>query len=556
MQALPKESTRYAFLLIVLFAIAALATKATIDYIGPLVGNWELRIITLVVCSLTLGLMLISGAFGVWAIRFSAEAESLRRLGRVVDAMTYIRDGVLALDRQGHITGQNPAACELLGKSGARTLSEICPGLTDEDIRLLVKGALPEEVECICGIEGKQHTLRFRSQPSKGVTLLLISDVTRLADNRTRHRRAASLQLVGHIAQGVANDFNSLLCGISGHASLIGRSISDTLTVRRSADAITQCANRGVQLAGRLLELSQPPQGERAGTSHPSTGVDAAIDGLAADLPPNWNINRDVATDIPPTRLTITQLEHIVRSLGLLATEAYGKESLLSVKLSRPSETGISHVTGDAAGVVIVAPTDLDTIDHPALKTQSTDASGLLESVVASMLQQAGGKLDSLSTPGGIPVYRVSLPHASADDIDAQSDKLPLGLEAYVSGWHVLICQTPAASQQLQQYLENAAVTVDSTGSIVDALSRIERGTDLAAILINRKILGQESEGLLRAIVKLCPQAGLVVQESQDKTEYVTTSDFVSLPAKVSPAQVLRAMIEARSLARARQRKA
>jgi len=556
MQPLPKEGVRYAFLLILLFAIAALATKATIDYIVPLVGDKELHIITVVVCSLTLGLMLISGAFGVWAIRFSAEAESLRRLGRLVDAMTYIRDGVLALDRQGNITGQNPAARELLGERDAPTLSELCPGLADEDINLLVKSAHPEEVECSCGLQGQPHTLRFRSQPSKGVTLLLVSDVTKLADTRTRHRRAAYLQLVGHIAQGVANDFNDLLCGISGHASLIGRSISDSLTVRRSADAITDCANRGVQLAGRLLELSQPPQGERPGTTHPATGVDAAIDGLAADLPPGWNINRDVAANIPPTSLTITQVEHIVRSLGLLATEAYGKESQLSIELCLPSESGLWHTDDDAAGLIIVAPTNLDSINPDTLQTSATGTSGLLESVVTSMLQQAGGKLDSQSTPDGIPVYRVLLPHATADDLDDQGEDLPIGLEAYIAGWHVLICQETNASPQLQRYLKNATVTVENAASIVDALSRIESGTDLAAILINREMLGEESEGLLRAIIKLCPQAGLVVQDAQGTTEHHHTPDLVVVPTGTPPAHVLRAMIEARSLARARHRPA
>ena len=556
MQPLPKEGVRYAFLLILLFAIASLATKATIDYIVPLVGSRELRVITVVVCSLSFGLMLISAAFAVWAIRFSAEAESLRRLGRLVDSMTYIRDGVLALDRQGNITGQNPAARELLGDGGTQTLSDLCPGLTDSDIHLLIKSSHPEEIECSCGLAGQPHTLRFRSQPSKGVTLLLVSDVTKLADNRTRHRRAAYLQLVGHIAQGVANDFNDLLCGISGHASLIGRSISDTLTVRRSADAITDCANRGVQLAGRLLELSQPPQGERPGTTHPATGVDAAIDGLAADLPPAWSINRNVADGIPPTSLTITQVEHIVRSLGLLATEAYGKENQLSIELCLPSESGLYHVEQDAAGVVIVAPTNLDAVDPTALETQPTGTSGLLESVVASMLQQVGGELDSKCTPDGIPVYRVCLPHANTDDLDDQAEELPIGLEAYIAGWRVLLCRGTDASPQLPRYLRSATVTVETTESIVDTLSRIESGKDLAAIFINREILGEESDGLLRAIIKLCPQAGLVVQDGEETAEHHLTSDLVVVPKEVTPAQALRAMIEARSLARARQRPA
>ena len=557
MQPLPKEGTRYAFLLVLLFAIAALATKAIIDYIGPLVGIRELRTITIVVCALTMGLMLISGAYGLWAIRFSTEAESLRRLGSLVDAMDYIRDGVLAIDRQGHITGRNPAAREFFGDE-LNSLSEICSGLTASDIDLLLKSTHPEEVESICRNGSEQHTLRFRSQPSKGVTLILVSDVTKLADNRMRHHRAAYLQLVGHIAQGVANDFNSLLCGISGHASLITRALTEPMTVQKSADAISDCANRGVQLAGRLLELSQPPHSERLGTAHPATGVDAAIDGLAADLPSRWSIDRKVATDIPPTNLTVTQLEHIIQSLGLQATETYGKEGVLTIQLSAPSEAGLCQTPQPSAGVVIVAPTDIASVPPDELHLRKPGSIRLLESVVASMLEQVDGTLECFTAPGGIPVYRVSLPHASADDIAEQSEDLPLGLEAYVAGWHVLVCKKegPPARSQLEHVLRECQVTAESTSSVVDALARIESGTDLGAIIIHGEILGPEPEGLLRAITKLCPQAGLVVLDDQENDTHPLASDVVFVPAKAHPVQAVRAMIEARSLARARQRQA
>ena len=251
-------------------------------------------------------------------------------------------------------------------------------------------------------------------------------------------------------------------------------------------------------------------------------------------------------------RCMLRLAEHLAPNYDVILADARGHGQ------SEAPASGYSadHHADDVAGIIIVAPTSLDAVDPDTLQTSERKATGLLESVVTSMLQQAGGKLDSQSTPNGIPVYRVLLPHATAEDLDDQGEDLPIGLEAYIAGWQVLVCQEANASPQLQRYLKSATVTVENAASIVDALSRIESGTDLAAILINREMLGEESEGLLRAIIKLCPQAGLVVQDAQEATEQHHTSDLVVVPTDAPPAQVLRAMIEARSLARARHRPA
>ncbi len=555
MQALPKDSWRYAFLLIVLFAIAALATQATINHIEPLVDEVERPVIIAVLCTLTFGLMLISAAFAVWAIRFSAEAESLRRLGSVVDAMTYIRDGVLSVDRQGNITGMNPTAREMLNvpANSGYSLHDIHVDLTDQNIELLLQGTQPEEVECTFDNAGHPNTLRFRSQPSKGATLVIVSDVTKLSGTRTRHRRAAYLQLVGHIAQGVANDFNNLLCGISGHASLITRSTFDTTMVRHSADAITECANRGIHLAGRLLELSVSTEGQQPSAAHPAAYVDTAIDSLATDLASTWNIVRDIDQNIPPINLTGIQIEHIVHGLGLLAADIYDKESVLSIDLGIPQETGLRHTEETFAGIITVAAAPMSSIDIPALRPQDTGVIGLIESVVASMLLQTGGRLDCFRSHSGIPVYRVCLPFAASDEMDMSSDEISLGLEAYITNWNVLMSRDLKSVDSLQRYLERCDVTVECTQGIINILSRIERGSNLSVIILSHKSLGDEYIGLLRAITKLCPQAGIVVEVDHTESNPPLSDDVVFVAESDSPTRLIRAMIDARSLARTRQ---
>ena len=555
MKALPKDGWRYGFLLIVLFAIAALATQATINYIAPLVPTTELAIVTILLCTLTLGLMSISGAFALWAIRFSTEVESLRRVGRVVNAMTDIRDGVLSVDRRGRITGMNPTAHQLLDvPPDARcSLGDVHSELTPSDVGLLLEGTQPEEVECTLQGADAPRTLRFRSQPSKGVTLILVSDVTKLADTRAQHRRAAYLQLIGHIAQAIANDFNNLLCGISGHASLIDHSATDTETVRRSADAITSCANRGIHLAGRLLELSSSTQGMQQAIAHPATYVDTAIDGLVAELSPSWNVVRNVDPNVPPAGLAGIQIEHIVHGLGLLAVDTYDTDSTLSIHLGPPQDAGLYHTETDCSGIIIIAPVLLTSIDISSLHLRDAGVGGLIESVAATMLLQAGGRLDCFSSQNGAPIFRVCLPFATPDETVLDDERLPLGLEAYIANWNVLISGDIQSASSLHHYLESCSVNVESADGIIGVLSRTEHGEDLSAIILRQACLGDEHRGLLRAITKLCPQAGLVVEMDKPEDHTSFSEDIVFVPASGSPTPLVRAMIEARSLARARQ---
>ena len=556
MQGFRKEDWRYAFLLVALFGIAARATQVAINYIIPLVGEHDRVVITIMLCSITFGLMLISGAFTIWAIKFEAKTIGMQRLGNLVSSMSYIRDGIIAINRKGLTSGMNPAALVMFNaaENHKYTLQELCPNLSDDNMKLLLKSSEPEEVECEFKGSETIHTLRFRSQPSKDMTIILINDVTHLADRRSRHRRAAYLQLVGHIAQGIANDFNNILCGISGYASLIQLPNSTEKIISDSAQAISDNANRGIQLASSLLELSTTSQSTQQAATIPVSHVENAADAIASDLHASWNITRLIDSDIPPVNLTGSQLEHIIHGLGMLATDIYSKDHSFYIRLTQPSDVGIYQTeNSNCAGIIVITPTDINAIDSAGLTLRDSGSVGTIESVVSSILQQSGGQLDCFSTSTGIPVYRLCLPGASKSQLHADQDSLPPGLDAYIAKWSLLICKGKYSSnRELRTYLQNSEVTTIYTDNIIDTLARIEHGADLDGIIIPDTSLGEEREGLLRAITKLCPQAGLVVINKHSEPIKSLLADIVFIPHTHSPAQVIQAAIEAKTLAKRR----
>ncbi|MDA0991003.1 MAG: hypothetical protein O3A51_09655, partial [Verrucomicrobia bacterium] len=115
MKLITREATGYAVLLVILFAIASIAVWQTLSYLAGHLSGGDYAVTATLICVITFGFMLIAGAFGLWAVQFAAESESRRRIGRFVDAMDYLQDGLLAINEKAIVTGSNPAARDLAG---------------------------------------------------------------------------------------------------------------------------------------------------------------------------------------------------------------------------------------------------------------------------------------------------------------------------------------------------------------------------------------------------------------------------------------------------------
>lgn len=544
---LQKESARYALLLVVLLATAAVAVMATLGYISDLVPLHEQVIIAAIIWALTLGFMLIAGAFGLWAIHFAAETESLRRLGRMVDAMDYIRDGVVALDRQGRITGLNPAATDILGETArGRPLTHLDTPVTDPQMQILLHSDSPVEIETLRIRDGESRMLRIRSQPSKGILTLLICDVTALVRQREQTRRTAFLQLVGHMAKGVANDFNDLLCGIAGHAGLLTHQGNGKTDVHASASAIQDCANRGILLARQLMQLAADDSGEMAATACAARHISNGIDLLKAALPPDWILECDIDPGIGPVNIPPVQIEHLVQSLGLAAADNITGSHFLAIRLFKPDEKHGIRLSVPVAAVLTIATSPLtDTPLKPV--AQEIASSGVIFSVISALLQQAGGILEHYTDDNNHSFYQVLLPEADPASItDESAATLVLGLAAYAANWHILIDEEITGADDCIRYLDQAGIHTLHTRGIAHLLGAIENTEPLDAMAVSADVLGDDQRSLLKAISKLTPKTGIVLQQTQ-ASEHDAIPGCVCVPTPVLPDQLLHAMIEARS---------
>lgn len=568
MSLIPRGVWRYAVLIVLLFIIAALAARETISSITELVLDARTgksvsdhlldRVVTAPILALTMGFLFLAGALGVWAIRTTAQVEGRRRVGRFVDAMDYLRDGMLAVDRRGRITGSNPAARALgvVAGDSDTSLREAFPCLTEQDVASLVDPAAPQEVEAVLRGEDRIRALRFRSQPLEDLNLIIVSDVTGRRSEEMRSRQVARLQLIGRIARGVAHDFNNILCAISGYASLLERQKTGGLSAE-SLRSLMKESQRGAALATQLLDLSRTGV-KGAPCERVSEHIERSVNLLKVGLSAEWQVIRDVEGAFPVIALTDAQLEQIVVNLGLLTADEQATPGFVHIRVRAPSsDEGWMDVGFEFAAVMLISaygPDEGGRVASAGVGAElltTADEAGVVQSVVRSVLEEVGGRLDILRVGGGKHSYRICLPKQVGDRGDATAVAgISEDLRMRIAGWKVLIAAPPRPHRvELEKHLERLGVAVEVAADIVAALQHVEADRALTAMVLDRPLLGEEGPALLKAIRKLRPRAGLVVLSDKPSDAREDLKSFtVFESSEASPEVVLKSLLRAEEL--------
>lgn len=563
---LPKSAWRYGLLIVILFAIAAVTSTFIIAYLEEQIAGPEyehvIRQLSASIWTLTMGFLFLAGALGLWAIRSTAEIEGRRRIGRFVDTMDYLSDGLLVLDKNGRIMGSNPAVKHLVPEAMKERqpvdLRDAFPCIRTQHAERLLGSGQPCEIQEDCVYSQGLRTLRFRSQPSEGVILVLVSDVTEARSQEIRQKQTAQLQLVGRIAGGVADDFNDILCAISGHSGLLKRSDLDPELIRKSLDVIAKETQRGALLSRQLLDLSRSGGGGNP-SENLGENVEEAAGLLRIALSPEWTVKTTVQGKYPAVLLTPAQIEQVVLNLGLLTADVQTRAGTIMITLDPPGQDHLLAVGNQFAAVILIS-ADVSTREG-VLQVQDSlkqaipvrDETGVILSVVRSMVEEAGGQVDHLTAPGGLFLYRVCLPHLDTAVTRAEDNLLPASeLNVYVSRWRVLLGGSSNEMGALAEGLSGLGSAVEKRHDLGSVLACIQAVKALDAMVLDKRVLGREADSLLQAIVRLAPQVGVVVLCQDPEQEASHPRSVVMFEKYTASLQkIIQAMVDAKTLAHA-----
>jgi nitrogen-specific signal transduction histidine kinase len=546
-----RDAIRIAILLTVLFAIAAVAVRVTISVIEDIPGARPetTAVLSFGILAITFAFMCIAGAIGVWGIRYSVARESRRRVGRFVDELAPIHDGIMTVDRSGKIIGCNPAIRTLAGQAvkPADPVREAFPCLRDEDITLLLNPTDIREIEQTCQGE-TLRTLRFRSQPAEDMHVLFVSDITLRRAEELRREQIARFQLVGRIARGVAYDFNNLLCGIASHGALLRRLRTGSDEALQSVASITRNAERGITLSRHLMDLSHTGMAGR-----PTERLDhyalRATELLRIGLSSAWSVTLETGPALPSIALSGIQIEQVILNLGLLSADSLARPGFIRIAAHRPGPELVFNGNRSVVAVLTLsATTGADS--PPSAQTpapgQREPESGIILSVVRTMIEECGGMLECFASDSEHVLFRVLLPGAP----ESASTESETELSSFLAGMRILLAGRKEITSRIAAAIgQPPDCVIHETGDAVELLVKAEQEASLDVLIIDQRLIGHEPDAFLRALMKLRPQAGIVILRDDQAVDPMQSRGVITLSAAANATEVAGAIIESKGLA-------
>ena len=390
---------------------------------------------------------------------------------RIIAAFDAIPDPLLVVNRELEIVAANEAAtalfgvptCELIGRRCDRELA--ARGDMDPDCPVPTTFATgrPASATLILQAPGGgqgRRTLDVSSYPLAPATGALHEAVVHLRGvprserteegplaPRGRTNREEMIGILGHLAAGLAHDFNNQLTIIRGCAEFLLEETPPSDPRREDAQRIVATVDRGTRLIRQLLAFSR-----KQDTAFRSVSLTAVVHGLLPSLRPLLGervlLRTRTASNLWPVRADESQIEQVVLNLVVNARDAMAVPGephpagtltfeLANVELDEASPLCRSLAERVPPGsYVMLAVSDTGCGMTPAVQAQvfepffttkeSGRGTGLGLSTVLGIVKKHYGCIGYESEPGRGSTFRVFLPRDEArEEAPAEEPALP-----------------------------------------------------------------------------------------------------------------------------------
>lgn len=261
-------------------------------------------------------------------------------------------------------------------------------------------------------IDGRIFDLALTVPGELGQGILVMRDTTDRVRAEERVREADKMEAIGRLARGVAHDFNNLLAGIQLHARLLQRGDGGAVA------AISELASEGEEVVRELLLFA------RSESTPPRTFDLAALvrghDGLLHHLlPATVTLQLEVPTPPVPVTGSPVALRRLLLNLCLNARDALaGRAGRVTVRVVEEERQAVLEVADDGPGI---PPEHHERLFEPFFSQRRQGrGAGLGLAVVYAIAREHGGTVQVASEPGRGARFRVELPLAAADELEAR----------------------------------------------------------------------------------------------------------------------------------------
>ena len=326
---------------------------------------------------------------------------------------------------------------------------------------------------------------------------------------QSRLALSEKLSALGQLAGGVAHDFNNIMQGVIGGASIIQRRARDPTEVIRYARMIDETARRGVSVTSRLLTLAR-----RDDLRAEPVNVAALLKGLRELLRHTLGaaivIKLDVAEDLALILADQSRLETVLVNLATNARDAMREGGVITI--SACSETVADGVLSSElapGGYVrfVVSDTGVG-MDKTTLRRalepffttkERGKGTGLGLSMACGFAEQSGGALKVFSEPGCGTIVTLWLPMAKVTNLQSETPE-QAALSVYSKGRRLLLVDDEMIVREVLagELVDHGYDVVQAESGFV-ALNLIDAGESLDLIISDLAMPGMDGIALIHA---------------------------------------------------------
>lgn len=300
------------------------------------------------------GLEAIAYQIGVALARITVEEQLRQSDENLRSILKHSRDLIVVCDADGVYRYVSSAAQSILGCAPEELIDQPIQFVHPDDVKETkdkFKDALdrPEGVSFDYRIILKSGEVRWVSQSwapiayeSKDRMLVgIIRDITQAREARDQLHQSLKMEAIGRLAGGVAHEFNNMLTGILGYASLLRAKPNLDDSVIHAVSVIEKAAEQASQLTRQLLGFARKGKYQTI-----PVDIHASIEEVLALL--RWTISKDIrVVERLNARSTIilgdpTQIQQVLLNLMLNACESMPDGGTLSIS-TIPVKVDSSH---------------------------------------------------------------------------------------------------------------------------------------------------------------------------------------------------------------------
>jgi signal transduction histidine kinase len=448
-------------------------------------------------------------------------------------------------DFRGDCTFSSPLAGEQLGAPPRDLESLIASSTSDEAARARLRDHAattladrsPRAIELqhlgpgdtVRVLEATALALGTPDAPVLGIALRDVTDAVELRRRATELERFAS---VGHIAAGVAHEFNNIVTAILGWAQIVGQGQLDQGSLASAMEIIESNARRARDIAGQLIGVSRPDCRAKCAVS-----VEEVLEDVLRLL--SWELGRariDLVRNYLPAETCFAdpgRLNQVFNNIVRNAMDAMTDGGSLEVAVQQVADT--IEISFKDTGQGMDA-TTAERIFDPYFSTKragdpgSAGGVGLGLSVCRDIVKDHGGSIIVASRPGSGSTFTVVLPVARVEEPAARGSRP--APQAIPDGVRILVVDDePAIGEMIGTALTLKGVEVTTSRTGEEALA-IARSRPFEVAFVDFVMPGLSGRALADALEEVQPSISVVFMSGREMTEEegARRYDFIRKP--------------------------